>query len=140
ARFNSRDWSGELLAYQFDDQGGVEERSISTNSTLHSGSVNSATRTVYTYDGSEMVSFEWAELNDAQKSYLRDGDSEAIGQARVSWIRGAVVEGLREREKVGANQLLLGDIVNSSPVYLGGTDMRYDRLPGTAGSSYRTYL
>lgn len=140
ARFNSRDWSGELLAYQFDDQGGVEDQSISTNSTLHSGSINSATRTVYTYDGSEMVSFEWAELNDAQKSYLRDGDSEAIGQARVSWIRGAVVEGLREREKVGANQLLLGDIVNSSPVYLGGTDMRYDRLPGTAGSSYRTYL
>src|SRR5690554_1585698 len=141
ARFNSKNWSGELLAYPFNNAtNGFDGTVVSTNSTLRTDTINSSTRKIYTYNGEDRTEFKWDSLTLTQKGLLMDGDGESVGQSRVDWLRGAKVAGLREREKSGENEFLLGDIVNSSPAYLGGTDMRYDRLPGNAGSTYRAYL
>lgn len=148
ASFNSGSWWGELRAIKLNNAGNPAApttptdgstplpTTISTNTTLLSGEA----RSIYTYNGTSAVIFEWANLTTDQKNHLMDGGAEALGQSRLSWLRGNSVEGLRVREKSGEKELLLGDIVNSSPVYLGGTDMRYDRLPGAAGASYREYL
>jgi type IV pilus assembly protein PilY1 len=143
ARFNTRNWSGEILSYEFDQYGKLKSAPLTTNSTMTTGVMNSSTRKVYTYTGSATpADFIWTNLTEAQKAHLRDGDSDLVALDRLNWLRGASVDGLRVREKVGNHELLLGDIVNSSPTYLGGRDMRYDRLPVEAGGgqTYRDYL
>src|SRR5690606_5805990 len=124
ARFNSTNWSGELLAYPFNrNTNGFDETFITTNDTLRTDTINHSTRRIYTYNGTSRVEFKWDSLTDTQQGFLLDGEAEGVGQSRVDWLRGAKVAGMREREKSGANEFLLGDIVNSSPAYLGGRDM-----------------
>lgn len=133
ALFNSENWSGEIRSFEIGADGSIGTSiSASTNSGMPS---NSAGRTVYTYNdggaGAGMVDFTWANLSETQRSHLIDGDSEALGQDRLDWLRGdrsnEGTGGLRERTK------LLGDIVNSSPVYLGGRDYGYGLLPASLG-------
>src|SRR5690554_2376950 len=141
ARFNSKSWLGELLAYPFNsDTNAFDETYITTNETLRTDTINHSTRNIYTYNGTSRTQFKWEFLTETQQQLLMDADDETLGRSRVDWLRGAKVSGLRAREKSGENEYLLGDIVNSSPAYLGGTDMRYDRLPSPAGPAYRTYL
>ncbi len=140
ASFNTDNWWGELKSFAFDNAGNVvTEGAITTSKTLRSGD----TRSIYVSDGENLVDFEWDHLNEGQKNYLIDGDDEATGSLRVEWLRGESTDsiaGMRVRKEQDGQEILLGDIVNSSPVYMGATDLRYGRLPGEMGNKYRTYL
>lgn len=133
ALFNSEDWSGEIRSFEIGAQGAI---SNSIAATTDSGMpTNGAGRTIYTYNdggtGAAMVDFTWANLSDTQRNHLIDGDTAAVGQARLDWLQGdrsnEGAGGLRERSK------LLGDIVNSSPVYLGDRDYGYGLLSADQG-------
>ncbi|WP_439510693.1 pilus assembly protein [Marinimicrobium koreense] len=133
ALFNSENWSGEIRSFEIGANGAISSTVYaSTNSGMPS---TSAGRTVYTYNdggtGNAMVDFTWENLSDTQRNHLIAGDTETLGQDRLNWVKGDRSKegtgGLREREK------LLGDIVNSSPVYLGGRDFGYGLLPAELG-------
>ena len=140
ARFNSEDWSGEIRAFEIDENNNIEGApSESTDNTMSTGQALAAARNVVTFTNGQTVDFEWDELNDAQRDLLDgDDDDEALGIARLNWLRGddsnaTATGGLRERTR------LLGDVVNSSPVLLSGRDLGYARLP-TVGASYPDHV
>lgn len=137
ALFNADDWSGELKVLTLNAEGEVVESSpkISTDNT---STFSSRKIVTYNPDSSALVDFQWSNLSTAQQAALiQDGDA-TVGQKRLSWLRGDrsnenITGGLRIRTK------LLGDIVNSGPVYSGNKNARYLQLPGDAGTRYAAY-
>ncbi|GAC1320916.1 MAG: hypothetical protein NVSMB28_12110 [Collimonas sp.] len=83
----------------------------------------------------QTLPFEWQRLNDMQKSilssedvlqYLRGNDALEIGHGVGQF-----------RNRKGK----LGDIINSSPLYVGVSDSAYQLLPATeGGGSYRQFV
>jgi type IV pilus assembly protein PilY1 len=145
AQFNSDDWSGALNAYEFTDDGSLPI--VPTFSTNDSASMpkTGAGRNVYTYNGTNVRALSWENLTDPQKEALQlsTETTDANAQKRVDWLLGNNTyennaSGLRERGS-GDKRNILGDIVNSSPAYVGAWDFRYNRLP-VGGSSYRDYV
>lgn len=143
ARFNSGDWSGELIAYGLNSNGSVGSAAWRTS---NSGLIPSAaSRNIFTHNGTSGVAFEWSNLSAAQQTALA-APTTADGPVIVSWLRGgssgAVLsnaEMLRERTTV------LGDIVNSDPVFVGAQNYGYtvpnDPLVTTEpADTYQAYL
>ena len=155
SQFNTADWSGSVKAYEFDKTGNLSSQPVrTTDDTMapHTG----AGREVYTFNGAGLVSFSWTNLTDAQKLSLQlpTDVSDVNAQNRVDWLLGNdtnenAAGGLRKRDleirdsngnivKTGRN--IVGDLVNSSPVYVGAYNFRYYNLPGIAGTTYRQYV
>src|SRR5690606_21607262 len=126
ARFNSEDWSGEILGYTFGANSSFSGTAdLSTDSTMPT---SDSGRNIYTStttgSWNTASAFTWANLTAAQKLSLRIGGEtdDVNAQKRFNWTRGD-----RTNEGIGglrARKRLLGDIINSSPVYAGGRDMR----------------
>ena len=76
-----------------------------------------ASRTILSWDGSQGIPFEWTNLAGAQQASLNGSDSQ--GAIRLDYLRGG-----RSNEGTSATSMrtrssVLGDIVNSSPVWVG---------------------
>lgn len=145
AQFNSENWSGTLNAFEFTRDGKLPVVPTFSTSKMSSMPRTGVGRNVYTFNGVDRVNFAWANLTAAQKLALRLGteSTDVNAQKRVDWLVGNDTNenkstGLRERG-VGDKRVILGDIVNSSPAYVGAWDFRYHRLP-VGGSSYREYV
>lgn len=129
ARFNSADWSGQLLAFPIDLGGTIGAAVWNTDNGIVPAS---GSRSIKTFNGSTGVDLAWVNLTCAQKGYLTVGDDVSVatncandatfydgsvtGQNRVNWLNATnaatAFAGLRTRSK------LLGDIVNSDPVFV----------------------
>ncbi|MBY6191839.1 hypothetical protein KUV22_15520 [Microbulbifer agarilyticus] len=131
ARFNSTDWSGEIRALNLNSDGSVGTTKWQTE---NDDFASPALRDIVTHNGTAGVDFTWANLTAAQQTALKDGGTDAQGQERLNWIRGADVTGLRERSS------LLGDIVNSSPVFAGDQKYNFSNLSEALGGlAYDNY-
>lgn len=145
ARFTTTNWAGELLAFPIQSDGAVG--TLVWNAAQ--GIPAEADRKLYTYDptaaaGSRGLTFEWGSLNAAQQAALnRDhtGTTDALGANRLAYARGSRADespsgaGFRPRNVT----TVLGDIVNSDPVFVAAQDYGFSLLPGAEGSSYRTF-
>lgn len=129
ARFNSADWSGQLLAFPIDLGGTIGAAVWNTDNGIVPAS---GSRSIKTFNGSTGVDLAWVNLTCAQKGYLTVGDDVSVaincandatfydgsvsGQNRVNWLKATdaatAFPGLRTRSK------LLGDVVNSDPVFI----------------------
>lgn len=162
AIFDSTNWSGALRSYKIDEKGAVP--SNPTLTTLSTMSTSAVGRKVFTYksdgafsknnaDGSVRgtVPFAWTNLDASQRAKLAlPADVAGTDQKRVDWLLGNkthenAATGLRVREYEDANgskyRNILGDIVNSSPAFVGGYDYRYYALPANlGGGSYSNFL
>lgn len=150
ARFNSEDWSGELSVFEFDAKGGLPTKATFTTANATSMPTNGTDRKVYTYNGTSLVDFAWGNLTKSpafgnqQDALKLSGETDYTNaQKRVDWLLGNAThendtDGLRKRG-TGDERVILGDIVNSSPAYVGASDFRYHRLP-QGGNSYRDYV
>ncbi len=120
AKFRSKDWSGQLLAYKLNENGTVATPAAwDSDTTL----TPSSTRNIKTHNGSASVNFNtWANLSTAQQACLNkastcpgssySGAGDGLGSSRLSWLNGQAVTGMRPRTKV------LGDIINSDPTFV----------------------
>jgi len=111
----------------------------------------STARTILTWDGSKGVPLQWTSaISTTQQGYLRGTDTAAVGQARLAYLRG---DRSNEISTTGSGTFrardgVLGDIVNSSPAWVGAPALSYsgtwqDSLyPATklAESGYATYI
>ncbi len=147
ATFDSGSWSGELSAYAVNQSDG----SIATNPTWQATNKMpaAASRSIYTRedDGTPVgIAFQWANLTSTQQTALNKdmyGDTDGLGSTRVDYIRGDttvwddVTPNFREREEV------LGDIVNSNPLYVYQPDFGYAQyysgLTATEKSAYLSF-
>ncbi|MEZ5464613.1 MAG: PilC/PilY family type IV pilus protein [Lysobacteraceae bacterium] len=136
AQFDSKDWSGRLLKIGIGVDGtiGAVEADAANEMPGHSA------RDIYTRTGE----FKWASLSPAVQALFNVGPDavvDGLGEQRVNWIRG---DHSNEQQNGGAlrdREFVLGDIVDSSPTFVGGQNFGYDILPPSAGgNTYRAYV
>lgn len=166
AKFDSTDWSGELLALDVDTSTGAVN---TTTPNWKASTVLPAhgSRNIYTFNptaaaGARGVLFQWNNLTKdsdtptpplpSQQTYLNTLNSvvdTTKGTLRLDWLRGD-----RTNEKISDADTVtnpthifrkrtnnLGDIVNSDPVFVGGTqNYGYGVLPAPEGSAYNSFL
>ena len=139
--FNTNRWQGNLYAYKIID---LTLGTLASTPTWGAGTVLTARditaepRVILTYDHSatspDGVAFQWSNLNAEQMADLSinpsgNVDSDiTIAQKRLDFLRG-------DRSNEGAGEFfrerasLLGDLVNSGPVFVGQPDLTW---PDTA--------
>ncbi len=148
ARFNSANWSGQLLAFDIESDGTIGAEAWDAATLIPSES----SRNIYSYDpiasGTKGIEFEYTNLNAAQKLLMNtaySGSVDAFGTDRVDYIRG---DTSNEAQNTSGSPpfvfrdrtSLMGDITNSDPWFLGTIeDFGYSSLSGTEGTSYAAH-
>lgn len=134
AKFDTTDWSGWLTATEFDPATGRLKATSAWTSSLP------ASRNILTYNSetNSGASFQWAGISASQRTLLgsnADLDAEGV----LNWVRGSQTEEepsgpFRKRTQ------LIGDIVNSKPLYVGSRNEGYARANGIPSSQRTAYL
>ena len=139
ARFVDSDWHGELLSISVDPNTGVPDTANAINVVNNMQAHGS--RVMFTHDGSDGILFEWTgtgtALTASQQALLNTdagGNTDALGMARLDWLRGdSTQEALNGGIFRSRTNGVLGDIVNSAPVFVGAPNARYpDYWPGAS--------
>ncbi|OUR65237.1 pilus assembly protein PilY [Methylophaga sp. 42_25_T18] len=114
ARFNSGDWTGQLLAFPINLDG-----SLATVAWDAADLIPAATaRKIITFDGTDGQPFRWTDIDAGQQTSL---GSEAI----LNYLRGDQSGEANNGGTYRNRNSLLGDIINSSPTYVGAPTLRY---------------
>ncbi len=157
ARFDSRDWSGQVVSYKFDAAGNIDYTAGVLWDTDNTMNVTNfvTNRKVFTYDGFTTKSL--VQLNSTnfgattalattdalyhlKRSLFVSPESDYTNaKNRMDWLLGdatnesnASVNGLRVRTETIAGvsrRRLLGDIISSDPGFAGTSSQRYELLP-----------
>ncbi|HEY1436880.1 MAG TPA: PilC/PilY family type IV pilus protein [Casimicrobiaceae bacterium] len=159
ARFNSGDWSGQLIAYVINADGSLGSQVWDAGQVINGQNWDTG-RTILTYKpsaafGSRGIPFRWPatypglpgsnEMDIAQSSLVNSdlaGNPDGYGAQRVQWVRGnASNEGgtcstctpsFRSRPTSK-----LGDLIHSAPSYVAMPNFGYpDNFEGAAYSAF----
>ncbi|GLQ49682.1 pilus assembly protein [Dyella flava] len=134
-------WTGDLQAYAVSSSGVVTTSSSvwDAQSQLDTQGTN---RYIVTWDPNHTstsgtvtptaVPFEWTDLSSTLQTVLNSTDS--LGQNRLNYIRGDDTHDLANGGTFRTRQHLLGDIVDSSPAYVGAPSDAY------TDASYLTFV
>ena len=133
ARFNSEDWSGQLLSKPISTTGAISA-TVSWDAGVVLNSQTPSSREIITYsrDSRDGIPFQWSNISSqtdtTQKDYLNlaiNGFTDK-GAELVDFLRGTAVSGFRVRTTK------LGDIVDSTPFYVNSPDAGYNesQMPG----------
>ena len=152
ARFSSEGWGGELLAYKATKKGVLSSSPEWDAAHLILSNQTPSSRIILTYDKDLVavdpandrplrgIPFKWASMTTSgtlQTALNKNmgGTADALGSDRVTFLRGGVVSGMRDRPLVKgtATKNLLGDIVNSAIQYVAAPNMGYSE------ASYGTF-
>ena len=145
AHYDSIDWSGDLFAYALDptDEGAVN----ATPTWQASNNIPAeAAREIFTYDSTASsgagasVRFGWDALTATMQTTLSNGVNATYGEELTNWIRGDSGTSGSYNPSFRTRSTLLGDIVNSAPLFVGQNDFNHDLLPSTEGSSYNSFI
>lgn len=136
AVFNSGVWSGQLFAIPMTGTtlgAPAWEASDKLNSISYTGGSGRQIVTRHPVTGG--IPFQWLQLHANQQASISAGDSATVGQGRVDYLRGRTTD-----EGIGAGKFRmrsitdtagvvtfnkLGDIINSSPLYIGAPESGY---------------
>ena len=121
ARFLSGTWSGDLRAIPIDVNGNLGSLLWSSATQLNAQDWNTG-RTIITRNATAGAAFRWSSLSAGEQSSLNtnpvSGTSDGLGQARLNYLRGSSIdEGTNNNFRVRGFKL--GDIVDSTPIYVG---------------------
>ena len=142
ARFNTADWSGQLLAIEVDPDDG----SIDTTSPLWDAGdripANPDVRNIFSIapDGRSGIEFDTGAngITGAQMDLLDiniDGDGDGLGADRLAYLRGDRDLEVQNGGSFRQRSTLLGDIVNSDPAFVGTDNFGYS-IGGTDESDF----
>ncbi|HEY8622337.1 MAG TPA: PilC/PilY family type IV pilus protein, partial [Casimicrobiaceae bacterium] len=159
ARFNSGDWSGQLLAYVVNADGSLGAQQWDAGQVINGQNWDTG-RTILTYKpsaalGSRGIPFRWPasypaapgaiEMDLAQSSLLNadmGGVVDNYGSKRVEWIRGnasneSATCGTCTPSFRSRPTSKLGDIIHSAPNYVAAPALGYpDTIEGVAYSGF----
>lgn len=144
AIFRSSDWSGTLVARELDEDTGEPASAITWDAEALLAARAPADRDIFTRtEAGTAVALALGNLGPAQQAALGVNPpgaaaTSASGADRVNWLRGTEHPQLRTR-LVDGQLRRMGDIIGSDPQFLSKRDYGYSLLPGTEGSSYRTF-
>lgn len=138
ARYNSGDWSGQLVSILLNSDGTLGEIAWDAATLIPEPSA----RNIFTRQDGVGIPFHWDTLNVTNRALFNvAGDNQ--GESRVAYLRG---ERSGEQRNGGAfrnRSDLLGDIINSDPVYVGKRDYGYSSAAGltqTEREGYQAFL
>ncbi|MGE3537585.1 MAG: pilus assembly protein [Candidatus Tectimicrobiota bacterium] len=137
ARFNSGDWSGQLLSLPVQSDGSLESPEWDAGQVLDRLNYDTD-RVIVTYKPSTSagIPFRWSSLDTAQQTLLStnaSGTNDGQGEARLDFLRGSKThEGQGNRYRVRLHTL--GDLVNSDPFFVGAPP-----YPDSIGDAYATF-
>lgn len=161
--FNSSDWTGSLLSFPIKMDGTIDVSGLGPNGSLWDASIllgqTSATqRKILTFKPSSKkgIAFRWpsnsnspsaSELDSSQIQFINTspdtGLADGLGQRRLNFIRGEQSYELANGGSFRNRNKILGDIVQSAPMYVGPPNQPYfDQWSGNApenGSSYSNF-
>jgi type IV pilus assembly protein PilY1 len=135
ARFDTRDWTGQLLAFGVDGVTGAVNTSPLWDASLQLPAATA--RNVITLNSTgNPVPFRFADLDATRRAQL--DATPAIQQVLVDYLRGdATQEGTSTTYKLRVRPSKLGDIVSSSPLFVGAPRSRFsDSLESAPYSAF----
>ena len=147
-RFNSGNWTGQLLAYPINPDGSIGDVEWDASTLLPS----EANRNIFTLNDSTNagVAFAWAGLSDQQKADLgydaaadaTNGNTatEDLTKLKISYLRGDSSEEGNQGGPFRNRASLLGDLVNSDPFFVQHANYGYNTLTGNSGTEGVDYL
>lgn len=122
-RFNSGDWTGQLVSYEVDVNGQLDGIAWEASDELPSAS----SRRIITFDGTSAQPFQWDSLTPSQQSVL--GEREIL-----DYIRGDQSNESNNSGSYRNRNSLLGDIINSAPTYVAKPASNYSDDWGATGT------
>ncbi|HKU15856.1 MAG TPA: PilC/PilY family type IV pilus protein [Steroidobacteraceae bacterium] len=135
ARFNTRDWTGQLLAFGVNQATGAVNTSPLWDASLQLPDANTRKIITVNSDGTP-VKFRWADLDATRRTQL--DAVQATQQVYVDYLRGdPTQEGGSSTYRLRVRPSKLGDIVSSSPLFVGPPRSRYsDSLEAAPYSAF----
>jgi type IV pilus assembly protein PilY1 len=149
-QFDSSNWTGQVIVYSIREIGNttIELRPI-WNAGEKVTSQGPGERSIFGYNptlSSKGIDFVYGNLSAAQQ--------ELLTEAQLNFIRGdqssetpnglfrARTDTITQTQTgtTSAGNRLLGDIVNSDPLYIGPSNNGYERLPTPEGNEYLNYI
>ncbi|MCC5796413.1 MAG: pilus assembly protein PilY [Methylophaga sp.] len=114
ARFESGGWTGQLLAYQIESNGTLGALEWDAGSLMLAAN----SRVIVSHDGTNGVPFRWNNLSASQQSQL-------LSENVLNYVRGEQANEITNGGTFRNRSRVLGDIINSSPVFSGAPNSRY---------------
>jgi type IV pilus assembly protein PilY1 len=133
-RFDSNDWSGDLVAFPVNMDGSLGSIAWQSRDALDAqfgGGAWSSSRIVLTSNAAigGGVPFRWGDLSAGQQAALNvnplSGLDDAQGSDRLDFLRGDRSNELQNGGRFRDRTHLLGDIVNSDPLYVSQPPFNY---------------
>ncbi len=139
ARFNSATWAGQLLAFSIESDGSIGSELWNASDEIPTA----ASRNIFTHNGSGGTIFQWNNLSPAQQAVLNTditNTTDALGEKRLSYLRGDDSGEARNGGPFRNRPVsVLGDIINSAPIYVATPAFRYsDSLESAPYSSFQS--
>ncbi len=142
AKFSSADWSGQLLQFRILTGGTLGASSEWDAGAILNTQNYSSGRVILTKGATDGTGFRWANLTAGQQTLLNKtaaGVTDSLGSSRVDYLRGnASAEGTTGTAFRKRDTSKLGDIVNSSPWYVGIPGAGYSDVDYPGYSTFRT--
>jgi Tfp pilus tip-associated adhesin PilY1 len=138
-------WYGNLIATKLDSSTLTAASTASWSAAISLNPVISPAtaypnRHIYSYnpDTNSGINFTKNALSGTQLSALSN-TYDSVDNL-VKWLQGDISQDLPSGKLRNRNRKLLGDIVNSDPVYTADENYAYDILPGAEGGTYSNFL
>ncbi len=128
ASFDSGNWTGELEAFAVKSDGTLGDSLWKASTKIPA----EASRNIKTFNGAVGVDFAWGSISADQKTLVSEDE--------LNYLRG---DQSKEQNKGGTfrtRTTLLGDIVNSDPLFVSEENFGYDKLSGDEGTLYVDYV
>lgn len=149
ARFKASDWSGQVLAYPLEQDANqnVSLGTLAWDAGLPAKIPSASDRRVYTLNRSASpkgVDFEWSNLSSKQKDALDTANAAESSSSALDYLRGDQSQELKDSNNDGVFDSgiyrprptsLMGDIINSDPVFLGNQNFYYGDMAAFTGSA-----
>jgi type IV pilus assembly protein PilY1 len=120
ASFDSKDWSGKLTARQVLETGELNTEVLATVPAAGSRNILTVNK-----DTNAGVPFRWANIGATNQTALKLTGADTLAQNRLNWLRGAQTDEAPAANNFRKRTVILGDIINSAPAFVGAPPFRY---------------
>lgn len=151
AKFNSGNWTGELLAYAVNPSTGAlipepvwDAGPTSPPPTNVVPLPSASLRKIITINSNgTKIPFQWADIDATRQHQLDDAVASpwdaTLEENRLNYLRGDATNEGTAAGKFRVRPSKLGDIVNSSPVFVGAPEFNYRDTLETGGEAYSDF-
>ncbi len=127
AKFNSGDWTGQLIAYGINTDGTLGNK---VWDVTDSGKIPAAaSRNIKTWSGTAGIDFLWSALTATQKNAIDSANAANSSSPVLDYLRGDQTNELQYSGTYRNRTRRLGDIINSDPVFVQAPNFGYSVLP-----------